>query len=171
MKKMISKLITVLLSLLIILLIVILGVQSYNKFIAHDETANVFGYNHRTVLTGSMEPTLPVGSMTFTKEQNQYAVNDIVMFTDNGTVITHRIIEKNGDSFVTKGDANNTPDEKEITQEQIMGSVVMTIPYIGYLYIWLMSPIGMICLFAGCAVWYIWTGRNRGAEDETEEKA
>lgn len=171
MKRRISSIVTALLTLLIILLIVILGVQAYNRFIAHDETANVFGYNHRTVLTGSMEPTLPVGSMTFTKEQDQYAVDDIVMFIEDGEVITHRIIEKDGDAFITKGDANNTPDETEIKKEQIMGSVVMTIPYIGYLYIWLISPIGMGCLLAGCAVWYIWIGRIRGAEDETEEKA
>ncbi|MFQ6860858.1 MAG: signal peptidase I [Beduini sp.] len=170
MKRLIQKFITILLSLLIGLLMIILGVQTYNKFILHDETANIFGFNYRSVLTGSMEPTLPVGSMAFTKEQKQYAVNDIVMFEEDGVIITHRIIEQNNDHFITKGDANNTPDEKEITQEQIMGSVIMAIPYIGYLYIWLKSPIGIICLFVICAIWYIWTGRNRGAEDETEEK-
>lgn len=168
MKKLIQKSGAFVLSLFVVILIIILGVQAYNKFVIHDVTANIFGFNYKTVLTGSMEPTLPVGSMAFTKEQDSYNVNDIVMFKENGEIITHRIIESGNGYVITKGDANNAQDD-EITEQQIMGKVILKVPYIGYLYIWLQSPIGILCIFAVCVIWYTWIGRKRGAEDETEK--
>ncbi len=156
------------LGILVCLLIIILGIQTYNKLIVHDETAGILGYNYKTVLTGSMEPAIPVGSIVITKEQSSYEIEDIISFQEKGSVITHRIISIDRERYITKGDANNVADTEEVQQKQILGKVILTIPLLGYLVMWLMSPFGIISLFIIIGIWYIATGRNRGAGNEKE---
>lgn len=156
------------LGILVCLLIIILGIQTYNKLIVHDETAGILGYNYKTVLTGSMEPAIPVGSIVITKEKSSYEIEDIISFQEEGAIITHRIISIDRERYITKGDANNVADTEEVQQKQILGKVILTIPLLGYLVMWLMSPVGIISLFIIIGIWYIATGRNRGAGNEKE---
>lgn len=156
------------LGILVCLLIIILGIQTYNKLIVHDETAGILGYNYKTVLTGSMEPAIPVGSIVITKEQSSYEIEDIISFQEEGAIITHRIISIDRERYITKGDANNVADTEEVQQKQILGKVILMIPLLGYLVMWLMSPFGIISLFIIMGIWYIATGRNRGAGNEKE---
>ena len=44
-------------------------------------------------------------------------------YEKNGYHITHRIIKKNGNKVITKGDANNSEDE-EISTSDIVGKVI-----------------------------------------------
>lgn len=168
MRKIITKGGTLVLGILVCLLIIILGIQTYNKLIVHDETAGILGYNYKTVLTGSMEPAIPVGSIVITKEQSSYEIEDIISFQEKGSVITHRIISIDRERYITKGDANNVADTEKVQQKQILGKVILTIPLLGYLVMWLMSPVGIISLFIIIGIWYIATGRNRGAGNEKE---
>lgn len=168
MRKIITKGGTLVLGILVCLLIIILGIQTYNKLIVHDETAGILGYNYKTVLTGSMEPAIPVGSIVITKEKSSYEIEDIISFQEEGAIITHRIISIDRERYITKGDANNVADTEEVQQKQILGKVILTIPLLGYLVMWLMSPVGIISLFMIIGIWYIATGRNRGAGNEKE---
>lgn len=168
MRNIITKAGTLVLGILVCLLIIILGIQAYNKLIVRDETAGILGYNYKTVLTGSMEPAIPVGSIVITKEQSSYEMEDIISFQEEGAIITHRIITIDRERYITKGDANNVADTEEVQQKQILGKVILTIPLLGYLVMWLMSPVGIISLFIIIGIWYIATGRNRGAGNEKE---
>ena len=168
MRNIITKAGTLVLGILVCLLIIILGIQAYNKLIVHDETASILGCNYKTVLTGSMEPAIPVGSIVITKEQSSYEMEDIISFQEEGAIITHRIISIDRERYITKGDANNVADTEEVQQKQILGKVILTIPLLGYLVMWLMSPFGIISLFIIIGIWYIATGRNRGAGNEKE---
>lgn len=168
MRNIITKAGTLVLGILVCLLIIILGIQAYNKLIVRDETAGILGYNYKTVLTGSMEPAIPVGSIVITKEQSSYEIEDIISFQEEGAIITHRIISIDRERYITKGDANNVADTEEVQQKQILGKVILTIPLLGYLVMWLMSPVGIISLFIIIGIWYIATGRNRGAGNEKE---
>lgn len=88
----------------------------------------------------SMEPTLRMGDIAITRNVSpeDVEVGDIIWYRhgDGGTSIMHRVIEVEPAAgrpvFVTRGDANNTPDEP-IIAEQIEGEVVLTIPKIGWL--------------------------------------
>ena len=115
-----------------------------------------------------MEPAIPVGSIVITKEQSSYEIEDIISFQEEGAIITHRIISIDRERYITKGDANNVADTEEVQQKQILGKVILTIPLLGYLVMWLMSPFGIISLFIIIGIWYIATGRNRGAGNEKE---
>ena len=74
------------------------------------------------VETGSMEDGIHVGDYILIYRKDNYKIGDIVTFTRDGYYVTHRIIKKNNNKFVTKGDANNTEDDA-ISSKDIVGKV------------------------------------------------
>lgn len=113
-------------------------------------------YHSRTVLTGSMEPKIPKGSVVINQwaDQKNLKVGDVIAYqhtSDNKIIyITHRIvkIDKTGLlwRFETKGDANPASDFGLVTQAGIEGKVILMIPLIGYLIEFFKTPIGFILL-------------------------
>lgn len=95
-----------------------------------------------TVLTGSMQPTYPPGTLIVVKKvpTDELAVGTAVTYqleTGKAAVVTHRIVtvkrNARGETlFVTKGDANGAPDLKTVQPEQIRGKVWYSIPYLGH---------------------------------------
>ncbi len=93
------------------------------------------------VLTGSMEPTLPQGSLAFTMpvKPKEIEIDDIIVFIRPGTypevTTSHRVVEivsTDGElSFRTKGDANDEPDPSITLAEHVRGRVVFNTPYLG----------------------------------------
>ncbi len=84
----------------------------------------------KTIGSGSMEPTLPVGSRIIIHEQTSYDVGDIITFrADDGDIVTHRLVEYGeGGTLITKGDANPTPDvwDEPLTESDVVGKVIFT---------------------------------------------
>jgi len=89
------------------------------------------------VLSGSMEPTIMVGDVIYTKHNtaSAYQVGDIVVFRyENASKPSaHKIIAINEDGIHTKGDNNENEDMVPLTPEQIDGRVVFIVPKIGYI--------------------------------------
>ncbi len=95
-----------------------------------------------TVLTGSMTPAYPPGTLIIVSpiDAKDIRLGDVVTYqieSGKPAVVTHRVVSittsSNGDrSFHTKGDANNTVDEKAVRPEQVRGKVWYAIPYLGY---------------------------------------
>lgn len=85
---------------------------------------NLLGYKPYNVLTGSMEPTYPVGSLIYVKKVPAETLKngDVVTITNGGTPITHRIVEIDSEQKVvyTQGDANQSADGAT-PFEQIIG--------------------------------------------------
>jgi signal peptidase len=75
------------------------------------------------VKTGSMEEDIHTGDYILIFKKSDYKVGDIVTYKKENYHITHRIIKKDGNKIITKGDANNTPDE-EINENSIIGKVL-----------------------------------------------
>ncbi|AIK35708.1 MULTISPECIES: signal peptidase I SipW [Bacillus] len=102
----------------------------------------VMGYQFKTVLSGSMEPTFLTGSIIAiepTKDGSKYKKDDVITFKESDKkIVTHRIIDvKNVNGKVmyeTKGDNNNGPDLKPVLAENVIGKYGnITVPYVGYL--------------------------------------
>ena len=88
---------------------------------------NVFGYTYFVVATGSMSGTIEVDDIIFVKITKDVKVDDIISFKNkDGDIITHRLINLNGDKYITKGDVNNIAAEP-IEKSQIIGKVKLTI--------------------------------------------
>ena len=96
-----------------------------------------------TVLTGSMRPTMPPGSLVVAKpiDASELKVGDAITYqirSGEPEVVTHRIISATqtlgGETlFTTQGDANPQPDEAPVKAGQIRGVVWYSIPFAGYL--------------------------------------
>ncbi len=77
------------------------------------------------VTTGSMENNIHAGDYILIIRKNDYNIGDIVTYKKSDYFITHRIVKKDNNIFVTKGDANNLEDDA-INISDIEGKVIMT---------------------------------------------
>ena len=105
------------------------------------------------VLSGSMEPTIKTGSIVYINT-NVYSYeiekNDIIAFKMNRQTVTHRVIEVNKDdeSFITKGDANEERDAVPVSFINYRGKTIFSIPYLGRTVAFFKSAFGLFCLVA-----------------------
>lgn len=95
------------------------------------------------VESGSMEPSIPQLSVILVAPAQRYGSGDVVTFEvsekarfeDKGLYTTHRIVEvkreSNADIFVTKGDANEVVDVLQVSEQDIVGKVYGSFPYLG----------------------------------------
>jgi signal peptidase len=115
----------------------------------------VFGYQIKTVLSGSMEPDIQTGSIIAVKmledeEKNNMEVGDVITFMESqDKLITHRIIEvsesSEGAIYTTKGDNNDGPDREPVQASNVLASYEgFTIPYAGYVATFAVSPNGAL---------------------------
>ena len=70
-----------------------------------------FGFGASLVLSGSMEPEICTDDLVFLKKTGELHVGDIVLYNTGSSNVLHRIAAVDGDTLITKGDANNTEDE------------------------------------------------------------
>src|SRR5205809_708993 len=93
----------------LILLFVILPVVLFTLIASR--TGIVGGIRSFVILSGSMTPVLPVGSVVYTQKALGYREGDVIAFRRGDITVTHRVhavVQKNNSTvFKTKGDANN----------------------------------------------------------------
>lgn len=108
----------------------LLGIQTYN------------------VISGSMEPSISVGSIVYVKnaEFNELAEGDVIAFESGASVVTHRItsIDSQSKLITTKGDANDTEDFVPVAYVNVIGRVVAHVPFLGYIASWLSEITGKV---------------------------
>lgn len=104
-----------------------------------------------SVLSGSMEPTIHTGSVIVIKPVSSYKIGDIITFGKNlktDIPTTHRIAEMKAVEgnmvYKTKGDANNTEDSTETKEGEVLGKVLFSIPYLGYVVDFVKKPVGLM---------------------------
>lgn len=99
----------------------------------------IFGIHPYVVLSGSMEPEIHTGAVAFVNTKDTEVLQgEIVTYRlskadDSKTFVTHRVIGEDEEGFITKGDANDSEDMTRITQAQIVGTYIFSIPALGYL--------------------------------------
>jgi len=106
-------------------------------------------YSLKMVLSGSMSPTIKTGSIIAIKPALSYKIGDIITFKvgkREREIVTHRIVSQAEQGFIVQGDANNVADINLVKKEAILGKVVLTIPYAGYIANSAHSKLGLILL-------------------------
>jgi signal peptidase len=102
----------------------------------------IVGATPLTVLTQSMIPTYPPGTLVIVRPTatQDIRIGDAMTYqieSGRPEVVTHRVIAiertTNGSTtFTTQGDNNSAPDPKPVTTAQVKGTVWYAVPYIGY---------------------------------------
>lgn len=135
-----------------------------------------------TILTSSMEPTLPPGTLVVVKPvaAADIRVGDVVTYqirSGQPEVISHRVIAithstTGGLTFTTKGD-NNAKADPPVIADQVRGEVWYSIPLLGYVNSaldqgqrsWILPAVGILLLaYAGFLI-------VRGAVAAVRERA
>lgn len=129
--KIVIKVITTILSIFMVLLMVLAAYNFFSVKILKNDYSNVFGYTMFEVISGSMEPEIEKWDVILIKLDDEFEVGDVVSFkSDDGAYVTHRVVEKQGDVYITKGDSNNTIDSP-VPKERIAGKVVKVFSGLG----------------------------------------
>jgi signal peptidase I len=134
----------------------------------------VFGYQSMTVVSGSMVPTLGVGSVVIDEviSPADARPGDIVTFKDpiRPRQLTHRLqkVRVEGDTFymTTLGDANDVPEHWSVPRTGHIGRVVAHLPKLGYAREWLgsryarLGAMGLVLLLGALLLVDVWRPRR-----------
>lgn len=145
MKKTFTRTINIVLIIFIVLLLIYNTFNLIGKLVYKQDMPSFLGFSAAVVLTGSMTDVINPGDMIIIKQQNEYKINDIITYNQDGDYITHRLIQTEEEFYITKGDANDTAD-KQITKDQIEGKVVAIIPKIGFVTDFFKKPEGLLVI-------------------------
>lgn len=135
-------------------------------------------YQALIVRSGSMSPTIPTGSIVFYTKipSSKVKVGDVIVFQKPGSTnekVTHRVYKigqgSTGTYFITKGDANGTPDDWRVPAVGSGWIARFHIPSIGYALVRLQSTLARLLLLVIPAIllgaitlYEIWQDRARG---------
>ena len=97
----------------------------------------LFGFTAYSVVSGSMAPEIPVGSLVYVRavEPEELQTGDVIAFSDRGGVVVHRVVEnlRAERSVRTKGDANNLEDIFAVPYPEVLGKETLHLPQAGRL--------------------------------------
>ena len=133
------------------------------------------------VLGGSMEPTLSIGDLTFTKkiETAEIDVGDVVTVRVDSGVYTHRVVETvesdEGILFRLKGDANEDPDSSYVNGSELLGKTMFALP-MGYLYtrsgylLVISAPLMILAGYQSLKIYKLYTRKKRSLKLRKRQK-
>ncbi|AOV95149.1 hypothetical protein AQV86_04475 [Nanohaloarchaea archaeon SG9] len=124
-------------------------------------------YDSFTVSSGSMEPDIPENAVIFTQpvRPEEISRNDVITFRDTSDLYTtHRVVDvvssEEGLRFQTKGDANEDADPGLVEEEEVVGKVFLSIPFIGGIIYFARTPTGIFLMIGlpalGLLLWELY---------------
>ncbi len=116
------------------------------------------------VQSGSMEPKIKRMGIVVIKPAKEYKKGDVITVAEPANpkvTLTHRVVdieEKAGETFyVTKGDANEDPDTEKRPKENVLGKVILSVPFLGYPVDFAKTQTGFIVLIVIPAVLIVYS--------------
>lgn len=144
-----QKIVDIIVNFLIFIVIIAILFCLYSFFclkVMQKDYVNIFGYSFFQVATGSMKDAINEGDVVVVKINSDFNEGDIITYMSGKDFVTHRVIEKNDDYVITKGDNNNTND-KPIDNSLILGKVTKIIPNVKAIKQVLLSPKVILLIF------------------------
>lgn len=124
-----------------------------------------------TVLTGSMQPNYPAGTLVVVKpvDIDDIALGDVITYqleSGRSTMVTHRVVAAgsslggSGERVLrTQGDANDAVDQEPVREVQVQGRLWYAVPYLGHINSWISSGTRQVVttgLVAALAIYAAW---------------
>ena len=112
-----------------------------------------FGIRPVRVLSGSMKPEIVEGDMVYIQScrEEDVQTGDVIAFENgNGQMVLHRVIRREEEGFITKGDANDREDFQPVSAEDLIGILAVRFPKGSWLYEMMSSKrMGRVLLLSG----------------------
>ncbi len=137
----------------------------------------VLGCEAYSVISGSMEPSVPVNSLVVVRHADplEISAGDVIAFRAGDTVIIHRVVTnlRETHELTTKGDANIREDLGRVMYRDVIGKAVFHINDMGLFFEYLSGTKGKIYLSIAAATGVVLytlssfmgkTGKENGAE-------
>jgi signal peptidase I len=101
----------------------------------------------------SMEPAFHTGDLALVRPADTYSPGQVVAYRsrDLGSTVLHRIVERDGNGYVLKGDNNDFLDPEHPTDDDILGALWIRVPVVGSVMSWFRQPANA-AMVAGGAV-------------------
>lgn len=119
----------------------------------------LFRISPYTVLSGSMEPVIRTESLCYidrTAVFDEVENGDVIAFERmDGSCVLHRSIRREAGKIRTKGDANGAEDLAAVSRENFLGKEVCSIPYLGYVTVFLQKKEGKAAAVVVAAVFFL----------------
>lgn len=146
---------TIISTLILIVFLVLITAVVISK--ASGGEPSFFGYQIKTVLSGSMEPGIQTGSIVAIKpggDMTRFQKGDVITFLNpDNILITHRVVDAELNSalgeasYTTKGDNNDAADTTAVSSTNVVGEYTgVTVPYVGYAMSFAVSKAGSVVL-------------------------
>ncbi len=109
----------------------------------------------------SMDPTFRSGDLVLVRSASEYQVGDIAAYhipkgqAGAGSGVIHRIVRREGDRYVFKGDNRATADQWRPHASDIMGRLAIRVPLPGETF-WAMLPWVWCLAVGGVVMWMLW---------------
>lgn len=142
--RLIYRVFYLLIALLLLVSLLSLGAQALDP---QRPLPGILGYSQLVVISGSMRPAIEPGDLLIIRRQESYRPGDIITFTEGGSLVTHRLLSLQGQTALTRGDANNT-DDAPVELSRVQGKMVLRVPALGRLLLFLRTNQGMLSLTA-----------------------
>ena len=112
------------------------------------------------VLSGSMSPQYPVGSLIYVSPIAAEDIQEgdpITFQLNDNTTATHRVIsiDEQGRCFYTKGDANESADGAPVPFDSLIGKPVFCIPMLGYIATFISAPPGIYLVISAVVIYLL----------------
>lgn len=165
-KDKIINIISYILMFVIMLAIFLLLYNFVSLKIMKKNYTNFFGYAIFEVASGSMAGAIDVGDMIIVKLDDDFKQDDIITYMVNDDFITHRVIKKEKNYVVTKGDTNDSEDSP-IKYNMIVGKVIKVIRNVGVWQLVLTTPKVLISIIVTFILFSIYF--SKGKRDVNEK--
>lgn len=151
-----KKALKCLVNIIVFLLAILLAAYIIGMHFFPDQLKDIVGYQTFVILTDSMEPTIPVGSIVLVKnikEDQKIAEDTIISFhvdrLGNDSVFTHYFKKKEIDErgqmrYYTQAENADRYDAYATYREDLLGTYVFHIPYAGRFILFLQSPFALL---------------------------
>lgn len=104
------------------------------------------------ITTGnSMAPTWQAGDLAILRAADDYRVGDVAAFRSDeiDQIVMHRIRAEDDGVLRFQGDNNDFVDPDEVTEEDLLGRLLLRVPKVGVAVRWLMEPLHLALAVGG----------------------
>lgn len=114
--------------LLFSLIIIFIFGSIFFLFENKSKITDIIGIQFLKIKSNSMSPAFCINDIVLVQKSKDYNVGDIITYNyENKYLVTHRIVKKENENFITKGDNNNSEDMEKIKIEDVKGKVILII--------------------------------------------